>query len=140
VHFPGKIKSVLLPAAIVLVVSIFWIMAESSHAKGKQGGRAAASESLSRMEMQQAGAIYAKTCAGCHGARLEGVIGPSLVNAGSRYTPARIEEIAQRGKGSKKPVSMPAGLATAEEARLLARWLAVNPQFAVDASYGTILQ
>jgi len=75
----------------------------------------------------------ALTCAACHGQRLEGGVGPSLVGIGSRIPPTKIERIAQRGKGKNKPVSMPPGLATPEEARLLARWLAAGPKLAVDA-------
>lgn len=82
------------------------------------------SAALSAADTQKASALYAATCAACHGPQRQGGIGPSLVDVGARYSQAKIEQIAQFGKGRKKPVPMPAGLATAEEAQLLARWLA----------------
>ena len=82
---------------------------------------------LSASEAGQAATLYAGKCAACHGPRLEGGVGPSLARLGSRYSVAKIARIAQNGKGRKKPVPMPAGLATSDEARLLARWLAGSP-------------
>src|SRR3990172_1634112 len=88
---------------------------------------------LSAADEQKAVALYSRTCAACHGQRLEGVVGPSLVGVGSRYSLAKIERIAQRGKGKNKPVSMPAGLATPDQARLLARWLTAGPNVTAQA-------
>ena len=128
----------LLLMVLTLAIGAYWITIHSAHAKGKHGGgRAIATAPLSSAETQQAHALYAKTCAACHGQQLEGVVGPSLVGVGSRYPLAKIEQIAQRGKGKNKPVSMPAGLASADEARLLARWLAAGPKIAADAPAST---
>src|SRR3972149_464611 len=128
----------LLLIVLTLAVGAYWITIHPAHAKGKHGGgRAVAPVPLSSAETQQARALYAKTCAACHGQQMEGVIGPSLVGVGSRYPLAKIEQIAQSGKGKKKPVSMPAGLASADEARLLARWLAAGPKIAADGPSST---
>ena len=110
-----------------------YIVVEYAYAKGKHGDkRAAVSDPLSATEEQKAVAIYAKTCAACHGQHMEGVIGPSLVGVGSRHSLAKIEQIALRGKGRKKPVPMPAGLSTPDEARLLARWLVAGPKLTAE--------
>lgn len=84
----------------------------------------------SATEVQQAQVLYANTCALCHGQQREGAIGPSLVAVGERYSLAKIERIAQEGKGKKQAIPMPAGLVSAEQARLLARWLVTAPPVA----------
>lgn len=111
------------------------VTAQSSAARGKHDrSDVAAPTPLSPAEARQAQALYAKTCAGCHGQQRQGVVGPSLVGVGERYSVAKIERIAQRGKGKNKAVSMPSGLVSADQARLLARWLVTEPQVADDAS------
>lgn len=109
--------------AVVVVVAPFL------YAAGRRGAASAAPQPLSSAETWQAAELFSKVCAGCHGQRAEGMVGPSLVSVGSRYSVAKIQRIAQQGKGKKKPVSMPAGLASPDEARLLARWLAAGPFF-----------
>jgi mono/diheme cytochrome c family protein len=82
---------------------------------------------LSPEEINRASALYAQKCAACHGRQKQGgPVGPSLLGVGSRYSLAKIERIAQRGKGRKKAQPMPSGLVTAAEASLLARWLATS--------------
>lgn len=78
-------------------------------------------------DAQRASKLFADTCAACHGNKRQGGIGPSLIDVGSRYSEAKIAKIAQFGKGRKKDVSMPAGLVSADDASLLARWLATEP-------------
>jgi mono/diheme cytochrome c family protein len=105
-----------------------------AYAKDRRGGaKSTQSAPLSEAEIEQARTIYARTCAGCHGPRLEGAVGPSLVSVRSRYPLAKIDRIAQRGKGKNKPISMPAGLVSPGAASLLARWLAAGPKVAVDS-------
>lgn len=128
-----------LPLLLILAVAIGgWFMfdpvySKERHSQGEGHGKrhrqdaAITASPLSDTEAKQASALFAKTCAGCHGEKLEGGVGPSLLGVGSRYSLDKIERIAQYGKGRQKPVSMPSGLATADEATLLARWLATNP-------------
>lgn len=133
-HFIRNTRWPLLLLVVAVSIGIGWVTVEYAYAKGKHGhGKTNVSQPLSVAEEQRAVALYSRTCAACHGQRLEGVVGPSLVDVGSRYSLAKIERIAQRGKGKNKPVSMPAGLATPDEARLLARWLAAGPKLAVAA-------
>ena len=114
----------LLMAVLAFSAGAAWTAAGSVHARGKhRGDEGSASRPLSAAEAQQARALYARKCASCHGSRLEGGVGPSLAGVGSRYSAAKIARIAQNGKGKKNVISMPAGLATANEAHLLARWL-----------------
>ncbi|WP_067732681.1 c-type cytochrome [Novosphingobium naphthalenivorans] len=127
------------PLLLILTVAIGgWFMFDPVYSKGRHsqgeghGNRhrqdaAITASPLSDTEAKQASVLFAKTCAACHGEKLEGGVGPSLVGVGSRYSLDKIERIAQYGKGRQKPVSMPSGLATADEATLLARWLATNP-------------
>src|SRR3990172_6683698 len=119
----------LLALALVAMVGGAYVVFGTVYAKGgyRSGHGHRNLAPLSEAEAKQAGAIYAKTCAGCHGERLEGATGPSLVGVGARLKIGKIEKIAQEGKARKKPVSMPSGLASPEEAMLLAHWLAKNP-------------
>ena len=65
--------------------------------------------------------IYAsKTCIGCHGNDLAGGAGaPGLVDVGERLDQEEIKDIIINGKGL-----MPGGQANAQEAEVLAEWLA----------------
>lgn len=60
-----------------------------------------------------------KSCAGCHGANLEGVSGPAL--KGTALSADEILDIIENGRGT-----MPAGLKTGDEAKNLAAWLAAQ--------------
>ena len=133
-HFIKNIRWTLFFLIVAVSIGAYSILVAYPPSKGKQGrAKAVASEPISAAEELNAVALYSMTCAACHGQRLEGGVGPSLVGIGSRIPPTKIERIAQRGKGKNKPVSMPPGLATPEEARVLARWLAAGPKLAVDA-------
>lgn len=127
------VRWTLLPLALALIAGGGWIVLQPVHSKGRHGeahrhgqSQEAAPSMLSMAEAEQASTLYVQSCAACHGERLEGAVGPSLVGIGSRFTREKIEQIAQQGKGRKKPTPMPSGLATPEEANLLARWLTAN--------------
>lgn len=63
--------------------------------------------------------LYKNKCSSCHGANLEGGVGPDLTKVGSSLSPQVIEDIIVKGKGS-----MPGGLLKGEEATQVAEWLA----------------
>lgn len=63
--------------------------------------------------------IYKKSCASCHGQDLSGGAGPDLTTTGAEYSVEEIEDIINNGIGT-----MPAGLVPADEATVLAEWLA----------------
>lgn len=63
-------------------------------------------------------AVYANSCAGCHGQDLAGGAGPGLTNVGSSLSADDIQDIIVNGKGT-----MPGGLVGIEEANLLTEWL-----------------
>lgn len=132
--FFRSIRWALLAIVLDLAMGGAWLTFQPLYAKGHHGRdhrqaetALAAPASLSEAEVNQAKALFAGTCAGCHAERLEGGVGPSLVGVGSRHSRDKIERIVQYGKGRKKAVPMPAGLASAKDARLIARWLATNP-------------
>ena len=123
---------------IALAIGSGWLLLKPIHGIERQGighghgGRhreeiAATVPALAEPEAKQASALYASKSSGCHGAQLEGGVGPSLAGVGSRFPLQKIERIAQYGKGRKKSVPMPSGIASSEEAALLARWLASSP-------------
>lgn len=63
--------------------------------------------------------IYKQSCSACHGQNLEGVVGPSLSEVGSKYSKDEIAAIIRDGKGS-----MPPRLLVGEtEISILAEWL-----------------
>ncbi len=62
-----------------------------------------------------------QSCIGCHGGDLEGGSGPSLQDVGSKYSEEEILDIINNGI---EGTAMPGGLVPAEEAEILAAWLA----------------
>ncbi|GAB6931738.1 c-type cytochrome [Calditerricola satsumensis] len=67
----------------------------------------------------RAQATYRQACASCHGANLEGSVGPNLQKVGAKYSKEQILSIIQNGRGQ-----MPGGLVKGDEAENLAAWLA----------------
>lgn len=63
-------------------------------------------------------AIYKKSCASCHGQNLGGGVGPDLTHIGSKMSEQDILNQIINGGGR-----MPAGMATGDDAKTLARWL-----------------
>lgn len=63
--------------------------------------------------------IFESNCASCHGSDLSGSVGPDLTKVGSDHSEEEIQDIILNGQGD-----MPAGMATDEEAEVLAGWLA----------------
>lgn len=128
-----KTRSVWIIPLLVSGLAVSACQKESGSGNGNGNGRhrkaakSISSTPLSEADAQRANTLFAATCAACHGAQRQGGIGPSLIDVGSRYSAAKIAQIAQFGKGRKKDVSMPAGLVSADDASLLARWLAAEP-------------
>ncbi|HZY81136.1 MAG TPA: PQQ-binding-like beta-propeller repeat protein [Cyclobacteriaceae bacterium] len=54
---------------------------------------------LSKDEIKRVEALYATTCAACHGKDMKGGAGPSLVNAGQRMFFFEFKEVIANGKG-----------------------------------------
>jgi mono/diheme cytochrome c family protein len=112
-------------AAAAVMIGSAWLALQPRHARTHDRGRRAA-EPLSAAQSEHARALYSTACAGCHGERTEGAIGPSLAGVGLRHSLAKIERIIKRGKGGRKPVPMPPALVSNDAASLLARWLVLN--------------
>ncbi len=66
-------------------------------------------------------AKFKQTCAACHGADLQGQVGPNLTKVGSKYSKEQILDILKNGKNS-----MPAGLVSGQDAENIAAWLAAK--------------
>ena len=118
--------------ALVTMLSItFWWFVDEGHIIHNDRKKIMY-DSLSNHEKKLAHSLYQKKCGGCHGADLKGGFGPPLLNVNNRYSLRKIEKIAKQGKGRKKPVSMPAGLVTTPEAKLLVRWLSTQSSVPLD--------
>ncbi|WNS75067.1 cytochrome c [Bacillus sp. DTU_2020_1000418_1_SI_GHA_SEK_038] len=65
--------------------------------------------------------LYDQKCSSCHGANLEGTVGPKLSDAGAHFTKEEIEGIIANGQGA-----MPAGLLKGDEAAQVSEWLAAK--------------
>jgi len=131
-------RGILVLLVLTLAVGSGWLLFKPIHGNERHGigkghggrhreGIATTVPALPFPEAKQASTLFASKCSGCHGAQLEGGVGPSLVGVGTRFPLQKIERIAQYGKGRKKSVPMPSGIASSEEAALLARWLASSP-------------
>ncbi len=98
---------------IALVASLIWPPKHGEQAKEGAGAPPAASANFNPEEFVKG------TCTSCHGANLEGSVGPKLANIGSKYSADQIDEILKNGKGG-----MPAGLIPDEAQRkAVAKWL-----------------
>ncbi|KAB2336805.1 cytochrome c [Cytobacillus depressus] len=65
--------------------------------------------------------MYDQKCSSCHGANLEGTVGPALNKIGSQLSKEDIENVIANGKGA-----MPKGLLQGDEASAVAEWLAAK--------------
>lgn len=87
--------------------------------QGQQQDGQAQQPSSGEYDVAKAEALYKQSCAACHGANLEGAVGPDLQTVGSRLSKDDILNILQNGRGQ-----MPGGLVKGEDAETLAAWLA----------------
>jgi mono/diheme cytochrome c family protein len=111
-------------AALSLVATMAWsILGKHHHTKRREAETERHVAQLTTKQTQEAQALFTKTCAACHGQHLEGAIGPSLIQIDQRHSVEKIERIIRSGKGKQKDVAMPGGLASDDEAALLAQWL-----------------
>ena len=108
-------RNPLLPFAAIAIVAII-AMVSLSYYGVNQAQQAAAGPDVTEMNPED---LYAsKGCTGCHGGNLEGGVGPALTGVGERLSVEEIQNVVVNGRGQ-----MPAGLASTEEAEVLANWL-----------------
>lgn len=62
--------------------------------------------------------IYAEKCSACHGENLKGLVGPSLLNIGKKYSEADITKITINGSDK-----MPGHLLPDDQSKIVAQWL-----------------
>lgn len=62
--------------------------------------------------------IYNKSCAACHGDKLQGTVGPKLIGLKSKYSEDEVINIISKGTSQ-----MPANLVSEEESKIVAKWL-----------------
>ncbi|HET7627176.1 MAG TPA: cytochrome c [Bacillales bacterium] len=88
---------------------------------GKTGssGSGEGESSAGQVDSNQAREIFQQNCASCHGANLEGGMGPALKNIGSQLSEKEILAQIKNGGGA-----MPGGLIEGDDAKLVASWLA----------------
>jgi len=76
------------------------------------------SSAISNKESIDGETLYAQKCSACHGENLKGVVGPPLLNMGSKYTEIEILKIVNLGTEK-----MPGNLLTDEESKIVTKWL-----------------
>lgn len=62
--------------------------------------------------------IYKESCAACHGDKLQGAVGPSVVDMKSKYSKAEVQKIIN--EGTQK---MPGNLLDDEKSEIVTKWL-----------------
>lgn len=116
-------KRNILPFAIIAIVGIFAAVVVYYIGVSQREDIRLAEENGEVVEeggevTSDAEAIYASSCASCHGADLSGGVGPELTTVGSSLSQEEIEDVINNGVGS-----MPPALVGPEEATILAEWL-----------------
>jgi mono/diheme cytochrome c family protein len=118
-------KNAVVPYAIIAVLGLFAVIIISFVGVGQRDDIQQAEEGEPAEEAQEGEtsddpeAIFESNCASCHGADLSGGMGPDLTKVGNEHSEDEIQDIIINGYGD-----MPAGMATEEEAEVLAGWLA----------------
>lgn len=119
-------KNPVIPYAIIAVVGILLVIVVSGVGIGQrtdiadEGNEAETDEQASDEgeTSDDPEEIFENSCASCHGDDLSGGAGPDLTEVGNRHSEDEIHDIAVNGTGS-----MPPGMATEDEADVLAEWL-----------------
>ncbi|RAV09420.1 cytochrome c [Paenibacillus contaminans] len=88
-----------------------------------QGTNAAGDHGTASAEAARAEALYKKQCLSCHGANLEGKVGPDLRKVGSKLDEEQIAAILRDGAKGMPAFSK---MLNDEEIEALARWLSRN--------------
>src|SRR5690625_3955074 len=119
-------KNAVVPYAIIAVLGILTVIIISFVGINQRDDIAEEDEKGEATEETQEGetsddpeAIFESNCASCHGSDLSGGAGPDLTKVGSDHSEEDIQDIIINGQGD-----MPPGMATDEEAEVLAGWLA----------------
>ncbi len=118
-------KRNLLPFAIIAIVGIFAAVIVFYIGVGQREDIQLAEENGGEVVDENGGeagggaeAIYANSCAACHGDDLSGGVGPDLNSVGASLSAEEIQDIILNGMGDMPPVSV-----SEDEAAELAEWL-----------------
>ena len=120
-------KKNIIPFGVIAVVGIFAAIIvfyigveqrEDIQLAQDSNGEEVSEEENGEVEELDPEAVYANSCAGCHGQDLSGSVGPDISAIGSSLSADEIEDIILNGQGS-----MPPGTAAGEEAAMVAEWL-----------------
>jgi mono/diheme cytochrome c family protein len=117
-------KNPVIPYAIIAVIGVLLVIVISAVGIGQrsdiadEGKDEATEESQDGETSDDPEEIFKNNCSSCHGADLSGGAGPDLTKIGSKHSEEEIHDIAVNGTGS-----MPPGMATDDEADVLAKWL-----------------
>lgn len=118
-------KNPVIPYAIIAVIGVLLVIVISVVGLNQrddianEGNDEATEESQEGETSDDPEEIFQNNCASCHGDDLSGGMGPDLTKVGSDHSAEDIHEIIINGQGD-----MPPGMATEEEADVLAEWLA----------------
>ncbi|MGM8364604.1 cytochrome c550 [Virgibacillus sp. W0181] len=120
-------KKNLLPFAAIAVVGLFAIVIVSyigltqraEIQQAEENGGEPQTEDTEEASADDPEAIFANSCASCHGADLSGGAGPDLTKVGGDLSKDEIKEIIINGTDG----GMPGGLVNDGQAEALAEWL-----------------
>ncbi len=111
-------RNPLVPFALIALIGIALMVVFSFQGVNQQKEMATAKNEPKTAEAKPE-EIVKQTCTTCHGANLEGSVGPNLQKVGSKYSQDEIKGILMNGKGN-----MPAGLVSGDGAAKVAAYLA----------------
>jgi cytochrome c550 len=114
-------RNPIIPFVLIMIFGIGLTLLLSFKGLGDMKELAKEGKGGEKTEQQAAASpeeFYKQTCASCHGANMEGGVGPALKGVGGKLSADEIKNILQNGKGN-----MPAGLVPQDKLDEMAKWL-----------------
>lgn len=119
---------------LIFVISLYGVSVDNNEEKASGGEKTSQQQSGESSSGKSEGSggsgggdvssinakkVFKGTCASCHGANLEGGVGPALKHVGKRMSQQEIRKQIKTGGGA-----MPPGLLKGAKAKAVAKWLA----------------
>lgn len=121
-----------LPLALLAVAAVLTVAAAQRYGDEPAGGTAVSTGVFTEEQAARGGELFARRCAGCHGAQLQGGMGPRLAPLDGSWQGLALAEL-YRFVSTNMPMDAPGSLEPQQYADALAFVLASNGYAAGEA-------